>query len=212
MSKSIESLNRLLAGNARFVAGESAPSQDYQSRRAELADGQSPFAIILGCSDSRAPAELIFDQGLGDLFVIRVAGNVAAPTQVGSVEFAASKFGSPLVVVLGHTHCGAIAATVNAVQNPVDNDSGDSIGSIVECIAPAIEHLVTEDQQARSGNLLEAATRANIETCVDQLSQQSPLLKELIDSEKLVIIGAQYDIETGKVDFFYPEPVSVTGG
>lgn len=200
MSHAIESLNRLQAGNARYVANDSHQSHGYQARRTELARGQYPFATILGCSDSRAPAELIFDQGLGDLFVVRVAGNVAAPTQIGSVEFAASKFGVPLVVVLGHTHCGAIAATVDAVRNPPEPDNSHSIGAIVECIGPAIEKLLPADDQ--QPDLLNRATRANIEAGVEQLSQHSPLLKGLISSKKMMVVGALYDIESGSVEFF----------
>ncbi len=145
---------------------------------------------------------MIFDQGLGDLFVIRVAGNVAAPTQVGSIEFAASKFGVPLCVVLGHTHCGAIAATIDAIQSPSDSNGEDSIHSIVECIGPAISDLVDGTAESGTTDLMAAATRRNVEACVTHLQQQSPLLKQLIANDQFHVIGAQYDIETGVVEFY----------
>src|SRR6476659_6660416 len=138
MISGIDALDRLREGNARFVANESRPSDAAdQALRARLVAGQAPFAIVLGCSDSRVPAELVFDQGFGDLFVIRVAGNIVAPSQVGSVEFAAARYGTPLVVVMGHSQCGAILATLEELQQPTSQSR--NLRSIVDRIRPSVE-------------------------------------------------------------------------
>lgn len=193
-------LERLRAGNARFVRGApSSPITDL--KRAALTAGQTPFAIILGCSDSRVPAELVFDQGLGDLFVIRVAGNVVAPSQIGSVEFAAEKLGSRLVVVMGHTHCGAVAATLDAVMS---GDAADSrnIRSIIDRVRCAVEiareGAPAEDREA----LMRQAGRANVRIAANQLRHGSDIIERLIDKEGLMVVGAEYSIETGEVEFF----------
>lgn len=199
---SLEALARLREGNQRFAANlRSIESLLSQLHRAELASGQAPFAVILGCSDSRAPAELVFDQGLGDLFVIRVAGNVVAPSQVASVEFAADAFRSSLVVVMGHTHCGAIGATISAVL-----DGGTSrashIGSIVDRIRPSVETLARTPLAADRAALAAEAVRANIRAAADHLRHGSPLLEELIGRGELLVVGAEYDLDSGAVDFF----------
>ncbi|MDO6460825.1 carbonic anhydrase [Granulosicoccaceae sp. 1_MG-2023] len=198
----IEALNRLKEGNKRFVEGRSAMrDEEHPERRNALVGGQNPFAIILGCSDSRVPAELVFDQGLGDLFVIRVAGNIVAPSQVGSVEFAASRFGTRLVVVLGHTNCGAINATVSELEQPTEQRS-PNLKSIVSRIRPSVEALmdagVCEDRET----LIRHAGRANIRASCNQLRHGSQLLEELIDNEGLLVVGAEYCLEAGEVVFF----------
>jgi carbonic anhydrase len=202
VNNALESLNRLREGNARFVNNEcTADAHDYQARRNDLVEGQQPFAIILGCSDSRVPAEIVFDQGLGDLFVIRVAGNVVAPSQVASVEFAAEAFGVQLVVVMGHTHCGAISATLDQLRLPLKERS-ENLHAIVDRIRPSVETLLETDLVNKPEELKTAATRSNVRACVAHLQHGSKLLEQRILQEGLVIVGAQYDIETGEVEFF----------
>ncbi len=197
-----EALERLREGNVRFAANVSgADTFVSHTRRTALAAGQQPFAIILGCSDSRVPAELVFDQGLGDLFVIRVAGNIVAPSQVGSVEFAAARFSTNLVVVLGHSQCGAIAATIEELQRPEENQSRN-LRSIVDRVRPSVEALLATELRHNLPALAEAAIRANIRTSVDQLRHGSEVLEQLIREHGLVIVGAEYSLETGLVDFF----------
>lgn len=195
-----EALRRLRAGNARFAADMSEAVSSHD-RRAELASGQQPFAIILGCSDSRVPAEMVFDQGLGDLFVIRVAGNIVAPSLVGSVEFAAGQFGTRLVVVLGHTQCGAIAATLDALATPTGAQSGN-LQSIVSRIVPAVEEAVRGGGKRSRPELMAAAGRANIRASANHLRHGSPLLEQLIANDGLTVVGAEYSLESGQVDFF----------
>lgn len=200
-----EALQRLQAGNRRFVAGRSGlvPSE-RPARRECLADGQEPFAIILGCSDSRSPVELIFDQDIGDLFVVRVAGNVVGPSQMGSVEFAATRFGARLVVVLGHSQCGAIAATLQHLEQPGKLPS-PSLEYLVERIRPAVEPLLGPDETDRAA-LLASAVRANVRASVDRLRNGSALLARLVQGERLMVIGAEYCLSTGVVDFFDETP------
>jgi carbonic anhydrase len=194
-------LARLREGNRRFVAGEAASDALPQAaRRLALVAGQAPFAIILGCSDSRVPAELVFDQGFGDLFVIRVAGNIVAPSQVGSVEFAASQFGTRLVVVMGHTRCGAVAATLDEVLGHGTAESRN-LRSIVDRIRPAVEPLVAAGMPADPESLARAAVRANVGAAVDQLRHGSQIVEHLIQTAGLRIVGAEYALETGVVEF-----------
>ena len=194
-----EALVRLRDGNRRFVAGlQSEETQPSHFRRVLTAEEQSPFAIVLGCSDSRVPAEIVFDQGLGDLFVIRVAGNIVAPSQIGSVEFAVSKFGTPLVVVLGHSRCGAILATLDYLREPTAHEHSVNSRSIVERIRPAVEKLVASENPDM---LWKSAVRANVKASVDQLRHGSNLLEQLIDDEELRMVGAEYSLETGAVEF-----------
>lgn len=195
-------LERLKEGNRRFVSSAvSAAGAQFDVRRAEVAAGQQPFAIILGCSDSRVPAEFVFDQGLGDLFVIRVAGNIVAPSQVGSVEFAAAAFNTRLVVVLGHSQCGAIVATVNELRRPTENQSRN-LRSIVDRVRPSVEALLNAGFDGDDAALIRHAVRANIRASVDHLRHGSALLEELIQKEGLAVVGAEYSLETGEVDFF----------
>jgi carbonic anhydrase len=202
MISALEALQRLRDGNRRFAAGTPGPGAvQADSRRAELAQGQSPFAIILGCSDSRVPAELVFDQGLGDLFVIRVAGNIVAPSQVGSVEFAAAAYGTPLVVVLGHSTCGAIHATLDQLRAP-DTRQTRSLRTIVDRIRPAVESLFETELARNETALVEAAVRANIRASANHLRHGSELLENLVERNGLLIVGAEYHLDTGIVEFF----------
>ena len=197
-----DALERLREGNRRFVSGlVHANSRPAGFQAPESVDGQSPLAIVLGCSDSRVPAELVFDQGLGDLFVIRVAGNIVAPSQIGSVEFAASKFGTRLVVVLGHSHCGAVAATLDELRQPADIQSRD-LRSIISRIQPAIEELMGASPNIDREMLIDSAIRSNVKQSVHQLRHGSSILENLIASQGLKIVGAEYSLYSGEVDFF----------
>lgn len=208
MISALEALQRLKEGNRRFVADERGnDSYSTQAHRADLVAGQAPFAVILGCSDSRVPVEIIFDQGLGDLFVIRVAGNIVAPSQVGSAEFAAARFGTRLVVVLGHSQCGAILATLDELQRPTENQSRN-IQAIVDRIRPSVEGLLATDLAMDPDELVEKAVRTNIQASVDHLRHGSPVLEQLIRDEGLLVVGAEYSLETGVVDFFDDGTVS----
>lgn len=202
MISAAEALERLRDGNRRFVSGALAQSgESADARRAALAKGQAPFAIILGCSDSRVPAEMVFDQGLGDLFVIRVAGNVVSPSQIGSVEFAAARFGTPLVVVLGHSQCGAILATLEELSQPSASRSRN-LRSIVDRVRPAVEGLLHTELRHDRDTLVRLAVRANVGVAVSHLRHGSEILEQLIEEEKLVVVGAEYSLETGVVEFF----------
>ena len=189
-----EAIRRLVEGNTRFRASTSSAVRSWDPRLA--IPNQRPFAIVLGCSDSRTPVEILFDQGFGDLFVVRIAGNIVAPSVVGSIEFAASQFGSRLVVVMGHTRCGAVTATVRAIETGLGHESRN-IRDITDRIAPHIEGLV------RSGahDVLREAVRANVRASVDHLRHGSRVLEELVVAGRLVVVGAEYDIETGEVLF-----------
>ncbi|MEZ5320248.1 MAG: carbonic anhydrase [Vicinamibacterales bacterium] len=200
MVTATDALARLREGNRRFVAG-SRGGADARSRRDELVDGQAPFAVILGCSDSRVPVEIVFDQHLGDLFVIRVAGNIVAPSLVGSVEFAADRFGTRLVVVLGHSRCGAVQATLEELQRPSGGGS-PNLRSIVDRVRPAVEELLTTDLRHDPDALVEHAIRANVRASVNHLRHASDVLEGLIQREGLLVVGAEYSLETGEVDFF----------
>jgi carbonic anhydrase len=197
-----EALARLKEGNRRFVSdlrGKEVVTD--QSRRNELVASQEPFAIILGCSDSRVPAEIVFDQGLGDLFVIRVAGNIVAPSQIGSIEFAADRFGTRLVVVLGHSSCGAVLATVEELERP-DETRSPNLRSIVDRIRPSVETLIETELRHDHTALVKHAIRANIRASVNQLRHGSPILEKLIQDDELMIVGAEYSLDTGAVEFF----------
>jgi carbonic anhydrase len=196
-----EALARLQEGNRQFASESGEPAiHSGGFRRVPEDKIQSPFAIILGCSDSRVPAELVFYQGLGDLFVIRVAGNIVAPSQVGSVEFAASQFGAKLVVVLGHSNCGAVHATIEQLEQPEDQHS-ENIRSIVNRIRPAVEPLVNTGSTVRDESLMRRAVRANLIKSVHKLRHGSNILEQLIADHGLLIIGAEYSLETGTVEF-----------
>ncbi len=202
MVPAAEALQRLKTGNQRFAANTRDTSTlAKQAHRADLAKSQSPFAIILGCADSRVPAEIVFDQGLGDLFVVRVAGNIVAPSLLGSIEFAAASFNVKLVVVLGHSRCGAIQATVDTLKQPSTKHS-PSLQTIVNSIRPSVETLLETDIAEDNDKLVEEAIRANVRASVSHLQQGSEVLEGLIANEELHIVGAEYSLETGLVDFF----------
>ena len=201
-----EALERLREGNRRFARGvRNSDLLVSEARRSELAAGQQPFAIILGCSDSRVPAEIVFDQGLGDLFVIRVAGNIVASSQIGSVEFAAEQFGTSLVVVLGHSRCGAILATLEDLKRPRETQSRN-LHAIVDRIRPSVEPLLATEFKNDSEALIRHAVRANVRASANQLRHGSELLQELIRTEDLLVVGAEYSLDTGLVDFFDSVP------
>ena len=197
-----EALERLKQGNQRFVNGSVKHIKLLSHQeRALMAESQEPFAIVLGCSDSRVPAEMVFDQGLGDLFVIRVAGNIVAPSQVGSVEFAAESFGCPVVIVLGHTHCGAIKSTINALMNPKTPPSANLM-SIVNRVRPSVEILMQTELKDDLDKLSQHAVRSNVFASVNQLRHGSAVLESLIAKGQLKVVGAEYSLETGEVSFY----------
>ncbi|MDZ7668242.1 MAG: carbonic anhydrase [Gammaproteobacteria bacterium] len=206
-----EALQRLQAGNRRFVAGERRDDALGPARRNEVVGDQRPFAIVLGCSDSRVPAEIVFDQGLGDLFVIRVAGNVVAPSQIGSVEFAAEWFGTRLVVVLGHSRCGAVVATLESLSRGERHPSRN-LRSIVDRVRPAVEPLLDSAAAGDQDSLVQRAVRANVRASANQLRHGSEVLENLIAQDELLIVGADYSLDTGEVEFFEGMPDDFSPG
>ncbi len=194
-----EALDRLQEGNRRFIANQMQQSvvSVNDLKRQALVEGQQPFAIILGCSDSRVPPELIFDQGLGALFVIRVAGNIVLSSQIESIEFAVENLGTPLAVVLGHTHCGAVQATIDQIKEGASVDS-----AIAGQIRPTLESLLPDDPTFDSEALLRKGVRANIRVSADNLRKGSSLLSQSVKSGKLTVACAEYDLESGVVEFF----------
>lgn len=197
-----EALEKLADGNRRFVNGEiDADSVARRTHQPGQSDGQAPFAIVLACSDSRVPVEMVFDQGFGDLFVIRVAGNIVAPSQIGSIEYAAGQFGTRLVVVLGHSNCGAVVATLNELALK-DAHRSPNLRAIVDRVRPAVEPvLAAHDNDHDSKAVIRDAVRANIRASVERLSHGSRILERLIERGDLVVVGAEYSIETGNVEF-----------
>jgi carbonic anhydrase len=198
MITATEALVRLRDGNRRFVE---AKGEGHHEHRASLAAGQEPFGVILGCSDSRVPAELVFDLGFGDLFVIRVAGNIVAPSQVGSVEFAAARFGTPLVVVMGHTQCGAITATLEELTGQATSQSRN-LQSIVDRVRPAMQSVMAVGKDLDPAMLIREGVRANVRASANHLRHGSEILERLIRDGRLLVVGAEYSLETGTVDFF----------
>ena len=201
MTSAAEALELLRAGNRRFVDGELdevvAASRAYPSR---LSSGRHPLAVVLACSDSRVPVELIFDQGFGKLFVIRVAGNVAAPTPIGSIEYAVEQFGTRLVVVLGHSQCGAVMATMRELAGEPANRS-PGLRAIVDRVRPAVEPILDAHDDCADPQVIDKAVRANILRSVQRLSLGSRNLEQRIDAGELSVVGALYSIDTGCVDF-----------
>ncbi len=183
-----EALARLKAGNDRFVVGQVIHPNAGAERRAEVAKGQKPFAIVVGCSDSRVGPEVVFDQGLGDLFVVRTAGNVVDDIALGSIEYAAEHFGVPVIFVLGHTRCGAVAAAVAGGEAP------GHVGSVIEKIKPAVE-----ETKGKEGDAVDNAVRANVRNAVNQLRGAAPILSGLVKAGKLRVVGGCYDLDTGRV-------------
>lgn len=195
-----QALERLKQGNVRFTSNvRSIESLGGKQQREALVGGQKPFAIVLSCSDSRAPSELLFDCGLGDLFVVRVAGNVVAPSIVGSVEFAAATFGTELIVVMGHTRCGAVAATVDALRSGRGAMS-ENVRDIVDRISPGVAELVKGGENGEE--VVVRAIRANVRVSANHLRHGSRVLEERIAAGRLAVVGAEYSLETGEVDFF----------
>jgi carbonic anhydrase len=205
MISAIDALQKLREGNRRFVNDEvSEETLASREHRAGAAEPQTPFAIILACSDSRVPTELIFDRGIGDLFVIRVAGNIVAPSQIGSIEFAAKQFGTRLVVVLGHSNCGAIIATLQELGLKESHRS-PNLRAIVDRIRPAIEPVLNDLSDVDDKAVVDECVRANVRASVEQLRHGSLILEQLIDSGDLSVVGAEYSIETGNIEFFEDE-------
>ena len=197
-----QALQQLRDGNHRFVSDDSSHSKlTHRTSRDEMVAGQAPFAIVLGCSDSRVPTEIIFDQGLGDLFVIRVAGNIVEPSQLGSVEFAAERFGTQLVVVLGHSQCSAVLTAIEELERPADSRS-PNLAAIVDFIRPSVQGLLQSENRQSPDDLLRQAIRENIRTSVSHLRLRSNILRKLIQKNGLTIVGADYSIATGVVCFF----------
>jgi carbonic anhydrase len=196
-----EAFKRLREGNLRFTGSMTGDAEMQGATRPKLSKATDPFAIILGCSDARVPAEIVFDCGLGDLFVIRVAGNIVAPSLVGSVEFAAERMGTRLVVVLGHTQCGAIQATIEALEKP-DASASRNLLAIVDRVRPSVEGLFATDLRQDHDALSRAAVRANIRASANHLRHGSRVLEQLIQDEGLLVVGAEYSLDTGRVDFF----------
>ena len=194
-------IQELLEGNQRFVSGETIKcSRESLKKFKNFAEtGQKPKAIVLCCSDSRAPVEMIFDQDVGDLFVIRVAGNIIAPSLVGSVEFAATTFGTKLVIVMGHSQCGAIEATLNYIEN-AGTVSSENIHDIVRRIKPHI-HEIAQMPALSHDEKSSLAVKVNVQASVSQLEHSSRLIEGLILKEKIRIVGAVLDLSTGKVAF-----------
>ncbi len=197
-----DALTRLVDGNARFVSDQHySESYSFERQRMESVESQTPFAIILGCSDSRVPLEIVFDQGLGDLFVIRVAGNIAAYSQIGSIEYAVSKLGARLVVVLGHTRCGAILASLNEYIHTTDGLT-PGIKSLISRIQPSVETVISQSDETSTNVLVDQIMKRNVEATVDTLRTESPVLAHYQQHEGLSIIGAEYSLETGWVKFY----------
>ncbi|HEV8199250.1 MAG TPA: carbonic anhydrase [Candidatus Polarisedimenticolia bacterium] len=194
-------LERLRAGNRRFVE-DLRRNQSNRERRSALTTGQEPFATVLGCSDSRVPAEIVFDKGLGDLFVIRVAGNIVAPSQVASIEFAAARFGTRLVVILGHSQCGAIQAALEELARPADART-ELFKAIVDRVRPAVESAVAHHgAEGDPRTVSSEAVRANVSRSVALLTRGSDLIERMVQHDGLRVVGAEYSLETGVVDFF----------
>jgi carbonic anhydrase len=201
MTRGEQALQRLREGNERFVS-EANSGERFLRRmlRARVISDPEPFAIILGCSDSRVPVELVFDQDLGDLFVIRVAGNIVAPSQLGSAEFAAEQYGTRLIVVLGHTHCGAILGTLEQLRRPTPAVS-PHMRFIADRIKPAVEGLLATELGDDRETLVAKSVRANVRQSVRQLRHGSHILERLIADDDLLVVGAEYSLETGQVEF-----------
>lgn len=199
MQAPFDALNTLKAGNEQFVNGvRESEAVTSPVDRAAMSGAQQPIAVVISCSDSRVPAEMVFNQGFGALFVVRVAGNVVGPTQLGSVEFAVQNFGCQLIVVMGHTGCGAIKATIDMLRNPEATIS-DNLQSIVDPIRAAIAPIVNPDANADA--LMPQAIRANVHSAVDQLREGSVILNDIVAAGQLMIVGAEYSLETGVVEF-----------
>ncbi|MCG8583493.1 MAG: carbonic anhydrase [Pirellulales bacterium] len=197
-----DAIARLKEGNQRYVSGQPTAAHRDPARRSELATGQSPWAIVLSCADSRVPPEVVFDQGLGDLFVVRVAGNIVTPALLGSIEFAAAEFGARLIVVLGHSQCGAVKAVLGLLDQPVESVS-PNLQAIADEILPVAKPLHESDLRGSGDQLVAEAVRANVRNTADRLKSESAVVASLAEEDGLVIVGAEYSLETGVVDLFF---------
>ena len=196
-------IQKLIDGNQRFINGTTTNNQSKNiEKRLELINYQKPYAIILCCSDSRVPAEFIFDVDLGDLFVIRIAGNIVAPSIVGSIEYAITKFQVKIIIVMGHTNCGAVIATVEKCLNNSLSNNSNSIKDIVDRIYPSIVEIVKSDELKMDSKIL-MSVRTNIHASVNQLKHASRILENKCLNNDLLIFGALYNLENGLVDFFF---------
>ena len=208
MIKAAEALMLLREGNNRFIFGTPVASNPRnQTDRSRLETGQEPFAVVLGCSDSRVPVEIIFDQGPGDLFVIRVAGNIIAPATVGSIEFAVQQLDTRLVVVLGHNQCGAVQAALDELHKPSEGLPRDW-ETVIDCIKPFIKELLGTEIAKDRDALMQHAVRANVRASANYLQNESKVLRRLIQEDGLLVLGAEYSLKTGVVDFFDSVPMS----
>jgi carbonic anhydrase len=190
-----EALERLRDGNQRFRANRTTIREtSTPSIRETLATGQKPFAIILSCSDSRVPPEIIFDRGLGEIFVVRVAGNIPDPVILGSIEYAAEHFSCPLIMVLGHKRCGAVSAAVESKGHPHGN-----IGAIIKTITPAVKQARKDAGDLSKSDLVEAAIDNNIKLVAKSLTRQSPVIRSLVDAGRVKVVIAKYDLDDGTV-------------
>jgi carbonic anhydrase len=198
-----EALEKLKQGNKRYASGlRSVEAMATAGRRMELAKvGQTPFAIVLSCADSRVPSEMVFDCGLGELFVVRVAGNIVAPSLIGSIEFAAENFGTQLCVVMGHSQCGAVAATVGAAQTGTRPES-DNVQNIVLEILPSVKAAMRETSGSSKDQLVRTATELNVRRSVANLVERSAVIGRLVADGKLRVVGANYDLHSGEVVFY----------
>jgi len=192
MTTAAEALQRLIEGNGRFVAGEASGVLTEDAKREALKDGQAPFAVILSCSDSRVSPELVFDQGLGELFVVRTAGHVSTPIEMGSIEYAVEHLGARLVMVLGHSSCGAVQATLGAIDDP-ESETTPNIGALIDHIRPALASFSSSESEGRLGR----AVSANVHATVAHLNAGSELLHSRDD---VIVMGAVYSLETGAVE------------
>ena len=196
-----KALKQLKDGNLRYIEAEiNGEKIDRTVVQHEVLLTQKPSAIILGCSDSRVPAEAVFDQGVGDLFIVRIAGNIVAPSQIGSIEFACQQFGTQLIVVLGHTGCGAISATIGSLLGD-PGEISPNLAAIVDRISPAVQPIISTVDGDDREDILNKAIRANINYSAQQLESGSEILRDLVKQKKLTIVGAEYSIESGRVEF-----------
>lgn len=210
MSVALEALQRLREGNRRFVEDmRRGQKHDVCLRAVGMAADQHPFAIVIGCADSRVPVEFVFDQGFGELFVVRVAGNIVGRSQIGSVELAAEKFETRLVVVMGHTRCGSIGAALDRIRHPQDSASSPELCSLLDDVRPSVEAAMAEHPDDEDA-MCRVAVRHNVHAAVERLRRGSALLERLGRDDGLLVVGAEYDLNSGEVDFFDGVPVETT--
>lgn len=202
----LEALKQLQEGNKRFTQDINGNDIEMNAaQRTELVEKQEPAAIILGCADARVPAEIVFDVNLGDLFVVRVAGNIVTPTQIGSIEYAVHNLGTRLIVVLGHSSCGAVAATVDSVVSSSPAPS-PGLDSLISKITPAVKTIMSSNDGIDTSDLIAKSVKENVSNSVKELQNDSDILKDVIQNDGLLVVGAEYDLATGAVNFFENMP------